>query len=85
MDVRTSDDDLVKSALFQSLFQDFRHILEMVQDLVIHTAFGVAGIVTQKAVAAAPGESMEERLVLLDFIEMQIKQTRPVTIQNGHS
>ena len=57
----------------------------MVQDLVIHTAFGVAGIVTPKAVAAAaPGESMEKGLVLLDFVEMQIKESRPVTIQNGH-
>ena len=85
MDVLASDDELVKGSLFQSLFQGFRHVLEMVQDLIIHAAFGVAGIVPSKAVAAAaPGESMEKGLVLLDFVEMQIKEPGPVTIQKGH-
>ena len=85
VDVLTSDDQPVECPSFERQFQEFRHVLEMVQDFVIHAAFGVAGIVARKSVAASTaGKRPEKGLLLLDFVEMQIEEARPVTIHKSH-
>ena len=63
--VLASDDEPVECPSLQSLLQKFGHVLEMVQNFVIHAAFGVAGIVTRKSVAAAAtGKRPEKRLAV---------------------
>ena len=85
VDVLASDDQIVEAAFFLSLSQIFGHILEMMQYFFIHAAFGVAGIVSSKAVpAAAPGQSMEQGFAFLEFIEVQIKKAGAVAVQHNH-
>jgi hypothetical protein len=85
VDVWASNDEPVERPSFESLFQEFGDVFEMVQNFVIHAAFGVAGIIARKSVAApAPGKHPEKSLLLLDFVEMQSKEARPVTIHKSH-
>jgi len=85
MDILTSDNEPIECYSFECESKQFRNVLEMVQGFIIDAAFGVTGIVTPKSVAAAaPRKRPEEGFLLLDFVEMEVEEPGPVTIDKGY-
>ncbi len=83
--VLASDDDLAECAPFDPLLQQFGHPFEMMQDLVIHASFGVAGVVARIPIApSASRQGLDERLLFLDLVEVQMEEAGPLAIYQGH-
>ncbi len=84
IDVLASDDEIVEDSLFLPLPQILSDVFVVMQDFIVHAAFGMAGIVSRETVPAAPaGQSMEEGLAFFEFVEVQIKNARPVAVHKG--
>jgi hypothetical protein len=83
--VLASDNQAIECPSFECQFEQIRDVFEVMQRFIIHAAFGMAGIVTRKPVAAAaPRQRPKKRLLLLDFIEMQIEKAGPVAVHKRH-
>ena len=83
--ILASDDDLAECPSLDSLLQHFGHAFEMMQDLVIHTSFGVAGIVARISIApSASRQRLEQGLLFLDLVEVQMEEASPLAIHKSH-